>query len=199
MLQNYKIPYNAKDIDIKVLNDFYKEIFEEKEYDRFGIGVEPNDIVLDAGANIGIFTNYAISKGAKSIHSIECESYNYECLVENTRNSIVNTIEGFVSGTNNHLDNFYDLGKILNIMNVEKINFAKIDIEGYEYDFILNAKDEELCRVDKWAIEVHFIFNNEIAQKILQVMDKFSKNNYRGYYSRIHHNTNLAMLYFTNN
>ena len=199
MLQNYKLPHNVKDIDIKILNDFYREIFEDKEYDRFGIGVEPNDIVLDAGANIGIFTNYAISKGAKSILSIECQPYNYECLIENTNNPSVKHLEGFVSGTDTNLDNHYDLSKILNAMNVEKINFAKIDIEGCEYDFILNANDEELRRVDKWAIEVHFIFRPEIAQKILEVMDKFSKNNYRGYYSRIHQNTNLAMLYFTTN
>lgn len=197
MLQNYKIPNNISEIELKTLNDFYREIFEEKEYDRFGIRVEPNDIVLDAGANIGIFTNYAISNGAKSIFSIECEPRNYECLIDNTNNPIVNHLEGFVSGKDTHLDNHYNLGKILNLMNVDRINFAKIDIEGYEYDFILNATDEELCKVDKWAIEVHFIFNQHLAQKILEIMDKFSKNNYCGYYTRIHLNTNLAMLYFT--
>jgi len=199
MLENYKLPTGTTEDDLKVLNCFYNEIFHENEYDRFGISVEEGDIVLDAGANIGMFTNYAVSKGAESVLSIECESYNYECLLENTHHekTKVKHLHGFVSGQNSDLDNYYNLNKILNIMNVDKIHFAKIDIEGYEYDFILNASDEDIRRVNKWAIEVHYIFNHECAMNLLNIMDKFSKNNYSGYYTRIHLNTNLAMLYFT--
>ncbi len=195
-IYQYKLPPNPSELDIHVLSSFHKEIFQDKEYDRYGISVEPNDIVLDAGANIGIFTNYALSKGACKVLSIECDDINFQCLTENTDNDRVDCLKGFVSGTDVRDSNSYDLSAILKIFNVDRINFAKIDIESYEYEFLLNASDNDIQRVDKWAIEVHYVFNAEIAQNILRILDKFSKNNYSGYYSRIHLNTNLGMLYF---
>ena len=194
-INQYKLP-NPSEEDMHVLSSFHTEIFQELEYDRYGVSVEPNDIVLDAGANIGIFTNYAISKGAGKILSIECDDTNFECLIENTKNDKVKHLKGFVSGIDTKDSKSYDLSNILKIFNVDRINFAKIDIEGYEYDFLLNASDDDIQCVDKWAIEVHYVFNAEIAQNILRILDKFSKNSYSGYYTRIHLNTNLGMLYF---
>lgn len=195
-LHTYHLPKNTSDEELYVYSCFYKEIFNDNEYDRYGISVEENDIVLDAGANVGLFTNYALSKNAGRILSIECDKTKYDCMVKNTHNTKVQQLNGFVSGNEMNDSQSYSLSDIIKIFNVESIDFAKIDIEGYEYDFILNASDEDISRVNKWAIEVHYVFDAECAQRVLNILDKFSKNNYLGYYTRIHLNTNLAMLYF---
>lgn len=193
-LNEYHLPPDAT--DITWWNNIYNEIFFDKEYDRYGIGVEPNDIVLDAGANIGMFTNYALSKYASKILSIECDEETYGYLVKNIKNDRVQHLKGYVSGNDTENLDSYNISKILKTFGVDKIDFAKIDIEGYEYDFLLNASDDEINCIDKWAIEVHYVFDQKCAQDILNILDKFSRNNYLGYYSRIHLNTNLAMLYF---
>ena len=195
-VNEYHLPPNTTDMDFHVYSCFYNEIFLDKEYDRYGICVEPNDTVLDAGANIGIFTNYALSRYAGKILSIECDDVNYECLTQNTIDDRVKHLKGYVSGNDTENLDSYNLSKILKTFGVDKIDFAKIDIEGYEYDFLLNASDDEINCVDKWAIEVHYIFDQKCAQNVLNILDKFSRNNYLGYYSRIHLNTNLGMLYF---
>jgi len=40
-------------------------LWSEGSYEQFGLKVEKSDVVVDAGANIGIFSLYAASKGAK--------------------------------------------------------------------------------------------------------------------------------------
>jgi FkbM family methyltransferase len=47
------------------LNRYTKYLQEEGYYEQFGIKVEVNDIVVDAGANMGLFSAYAASKGAQ--------------------------------------------------------------------------------------------------------------------------------------
>src|SRR5215831_16307791 len=41
------------------------EIFVEKLYFQGGVSISPGDIVLDVGANIGIFTLFAAKQGAE--------------------------------------------------------------------------------------------------------------------------------------
>ena len=47
--------------------NFYKEIYKENEYNRFGVRIEKNDVVIDCGANIGIFSQYALDMGASKV------------------------------------------------------------------------------------------------------------------------------------
>ena len=59
---HFKFP----DGNLEMSQNFYREIYEEKEYDRYGIRIEEGDIVVDCGANIGIFSQYALDLGALS-------------------------------------------------------------------------------------------------------------------------------------
>lgn len=57
----------------KIETDFiYKEIFTNNCYLKNGITIEPGDIVFDVGANIGLFSLYAISKCP------DCQVYSFE-------------------------------------------------------------------------------------------------------------------------
>lgn len=189
---NYKIPDN---IDPKLFECFYNEIFYEYEYDRFGISVEPGDVVLDAGANIGLFTDYALIRGAQKIISIEADVEIYNTLRQNINSKKVLFECGLVSDKVD--DGYYNLEKIFKYFSLSTIDFAKIDIEGYEYDFILNSNTNFLNKIKKMAIEVH-LFSNEHLHLTLNLIEKLSINGFKVYYSKTHPNTNLGLIYAQN-
>ena len=75
-MNTHKI-YSAPESDPNTEN-FIREIYEENEYNRFGIKIEPGDIVLDCGINVGIFTDYALDMGAQKVYSYEANEETFE-------------------------------------------------------------------------------------------------------------------------
>ncbi len=57
-------------------------------YDSAGHGVRPGDVVLDCGANVGLFTMEAVRRGAALVVAIEPASDNVECLRRNAAHEI---------------------------------------------------------------------------------------------------------------
>ena len=168
-----------------------KEIWEDNEYTRYGIDIIPGDIVLDCGANVGIFTKYALNKGAKHVYSFECDPSNYECLILNIQEPNVGLIKGYIS--DRFEENHFNFQTIFDIFNLDEIDFAKIDIEYWEYPLLLNMPIDILTRINQYVIEVHNIYDN--AYKILQILEKFNQNGYVINFEQIHKNTNLGMIY----
>lgn len=71
-LKTYRnIANNFKVHDIDWLNSISNEIFDQKEYHYKEISVQPDDIVVDLGGNIGLFAAYALSKGASKVYTVE--------------------------------------------------------------------------------------------------------------------------------
>ena len=52
-------------------------------YDRDKVTVKPGDVVLDCGANVGVFTRTALRRGARLVVSIEPAPATVECLRRN--------------------------------------------------------------------------------------------------------------------
>ncbi|MCC7174537.1 MAG: FkbM family methyltransferase [Bryobacterales bacterium] len=52
-------------------------------YDSAGVSVQPDDVVLDCGANIGLYTLSALARGAALVIAIEPALDNVECLRRN--------------------------------------------------------------------------------------------------------------------
>ena len=52
-------------------------------YDSGEVAVKPGDVVLDCGANVGVFTRTALNRGAKLVVSIEPAPATVECLRRN--------------------------------------------------------------------------------------------------------------------
>jgi hypothetical protein len=82
--QKYNVNPNGKSISIKNMNFerdvgaySFLEVFASKQYDKYGITVEKNDIVVDIGGNVGAFINYALLNECKKIYV--CEP-NQNCL-----------------------------------------------------------------------------------------------------------------------
>jgi FkbM family methyltransferase len=54
------------------------------DYERLGCKINPGDVVVDIGANVGMFTRWAKYRGASRIISFEPMSLTYSCLVDNS-------------------------------------------------------------------------------------------------------------------
>lgn len=88
------------------------EIWLYRKYDRFGCNPRPNDIVVDLGANIGVFSSYAATVGkARKVYAYEAHPGNYARLVHNAEatntilaSDIVSTRNQAVWSTNGTVD-----------------------------------------------------------------------------------------------
>jgi len=193
-MRNFICPIGQEDLT----NSFQREIYTEGEYNRFEIKIESGDVVLDCGANVGIFAQYALDLGASKIYSYECDEPHFNCLIQNITSSDFTPTLGFVG------HNYYNLSKILNQHSLSKIDFAKIDIEGAEWDMFINMDNEDLKKVNKWAIEFHTgYFNLELTAEnklnklwdFLKILEKFSINGFNVYFEHIHKGWDIVMLY----
>jgi len=59
------------------------------DYERYGCYIKPNDVVLDIGANIGVFSHRAEIRGASKVIAFEPMSLTFECLSKNKGNKTV--------------------------------------------------------------------------------------------------------------
>ena len=190
--------YKCVPLHEEMTSNFQREIFVENEYNQFGVKIEEGDIVLDCGANVGIFTDYALELGASKIYSYECDDEIWKHFNENINNKRVIGTLGYIG------DKHYNLTKIFNQHNLDKIDFAKIDIEGHEWDLFKNMDINYLNKVNKWAIEFHtFKYNKNISLedkfktiwKFLDIIELFNKNGYNTYYEHKHKEWDIVMLY----
>jgi FkbM family methyltransferase len=139
-------------------------------YGSGAYAVRPGDIVLDCGAHIGVFTRYALNAGAAKVVSIEPSPVNLECLRRNLAPEIASgrvivypkgvwseqtTLSFRVSATNSGTDAIVrdqaqpgditipvtTIDKILAELNLIRVDFIKMDIEGAERHAVAGARD----------------------------------------------------------
>jgi autotransporter strand-loop-strand O-heptosyltransferase len=82
-LTRNSIGFKFGDKQFSDAESIFYEIFRNKTYNFGKCRINENDIVLDLGANIGIFTRYARACRAKKIYSFEPIRENYDLLVKN--------------------------------------------------------------------------------------------------------------------
>lgn len=78
--------------------------------------------------------------------------------VEHGHNNQYNLHDGFF-----HV-NTWDYKTLLSKMNISKVNFFKIDIEGAEYDVFKSMSDEDITNIDGFMVEIHWNDNGKIYQ-----------------------------------
>ena len=161
-------------------------IFCRQEYGK----IKPGSVVIDVGANIGIFSLYAARSGAKRIYAFEPNRESFEVLVQNIKaNDLENIIIPFnvavgsndgekvlipkysspynktVSNTINE-DN-YDVVETISLptfidkRNISKIDFLKMDCEGAEYPIIYSMTSTNFRIIKTFRLESHFSHEKE--------------------------------------
>ena len=186
-------PCYYPDSELKIRNPYdyiYAENFLYKNkytctYETDKCHIEENDIVVDVGANIGIFVNRALYRGAKEVIAFEPSKYAFTCLLENTKYENVNLFkvgigdyenigilktpgnifrmgEASLLSTEKFTNNFFEetikietLDSYFKIGILINVDFLKIDCEGFEYNVIKGISDNNLNKIKKITIEIH--------------------------------------------
>ena len=147
--------------------------------------------VVDVGANVGDTAIYFALKGAKHVYAFEPYPYSYNIAKMNIK---LNRLEekitllnegcgksGFVTIKDDYENTgstdlkSFKKGKKIRIESLDEIvkrfnlkhAALKVDCEGCEYDFILNASDEALHAFDQIIMEYHYGYRN-LVKKLRQ-------------------------------
>jgi FkbM family methyltransferase len=179
--------------------DIFNEIVIEDEYIIKKI-LKKGDVILDIGANIGIFSLQASSmiKNLR-IYAFEPFKENFKVLKENVKLNKFNNIfpqmlaisdhNGkeflFISFDNTGAHSIYNTGymnrtivkteTLTNALKRTKANFLKIDCEGAEYKILLSTSKKVIRNVDRIILEQH------ITTKTLK---KYPKDSIMNYFKR---------------
>lgn len=186
-----------KIIDVKkyyFIYDLIHEIYVKNEYFKF-FDIKENDNVLDAGANIGLFTVLAGKKlnNTGKLIAVEPDDNNYDMLLENIKINNLSNVETYKKGlwskeTNlefligkrpgehSLLDNdqfsgdkivieCVSIDSLLETFQLSHFDFIKMDIEGAEIEVVLNSKSIIKDKRTKWVIEALHLVDGSPAFK----------------------------------
>ena len=174
-----------------------------EEYSKPEFNINKNDIVIDVGAHIGLFTLYASQFCTEGkIYSFEPMKENYELLSENIKLNNLKQVETFnlaVSNSNQKIKlyinddesghsmfsesthtitvNSISLKKFFDQNNIQHCNFLKLDCEGSEYEIIKYLPISYLQKIDKMVIEYHMADSN--PELLVELKKNLSKNNFK--------------------
>lgn len=181
------------------------ENFNQNLYCPKNFKIKKEDLIIDIGANMGIFSFYAAKKAKKGkIFSFEPISRNFRIFKKNIKFNKFKNINAFklgVSGKNckrkifinqtKSMNSFFEvspdivkevkincvsLEDIFSDNKIQKCNFLKIDCEGAEYEILFEAPKKVLDRIDKISMEYH-ILDSKRNDKAL--IDFFKKNGFK--------------------
>lgn len=164
----------------------YKSNLYQKELNSYGPGVEKNDIFVDIGANIGMSSICAEICGASKIYSVEPDP---ECFKSLNMNKGYNwkTFNHAISSYNGYIDidiwpqNVHKtkvpcvpLDDFVQSLDVDYIDYMKVDIEGWEESVFNVTKKSTFDRIRKFFIEYHGGDNDSINKFV----DIFKRNDF---------------------
>jgi FkbM family methyltransferase len=146
----------------------------EQELDIYGTSgvqpVRPGDVVLDCGANIGVFTRKVLDRGAGKVIAIEPAPENLECFRRNFKKEIAagkvvvyptgvwdkdDVLEMNIDPTNTAADSFVihregshklrlpltTIDKLVAELALPRVDYIKMDIEGAEPNALMGARE----------------------------------------------------------
>lgn len=178
--------------NIPTEEEIVRDVFLNKEYERKGLTLTPDDVVLDLGCNIGCFSLSIFNK-VKKVIAFEPEQVNATFTQLNIENNNATNIifkNKAVIGGKEKTKDFY-LGKVPYyysflvknkrkkvIVECDNINDViakykptkmKIDIEGSEFDVLINCKDFSSVK------EIIFEYNFDMNKDLKNNFENFDK------------------------
>ncbi|KQC11660.1 MAG: hypothetical protein APR54_10615 [Candidatus Cloacimonas sp. SDB] len=201
--------YWPEDSACEPLKWMYREVFcppimNFHSYETKDVKIVPGDTVIDAGACEGFFSRYALERGA-SVIAIEPVPSLAQALKKTFHNEMIENriqILPFALGSKSgiaHLkytsDSLFEASisdegdeietTTIDDISIEKtIDFIKMDVEGYEIEAVLGAKNTIQSQKPRLAIAVyHEYANASIISNILKQCRPDYKIHYRGIYA----------------
>jgi FkbM family methyltransferase len=130
-------------------------------------GIQPGDVFLDLGANIGLSSINAELKGASKIYCLEPDPGVYEALQLNQGENwqlfpiAISNHEGQIEVAKwpnwwvTDLRSCVTLDLFLESNNIDRVDYIKVDIEGFEKIAFNNTKQETWDKIQKLFFEYH--------------------------------------------
>ena len=198
----------------------FTSVWLDEEYSKPKFEIETDDVVLDIGAHIGLFTLFASQFCTNGkIYCFEPIKENFELLQENIKmNNLENVIifNVAVSDQTTPIEIFLNedfsghsmyvpslqpiyvesttIEKIFNDNHINNFDFVKIDCEGAEYPIIDSIPDSYYKKIKKMIIEYHFLDSKpELLQNLIK---KLEKNTFATYKEFLH--SGMGFLYALN-
>lgn len=162
-----------------ILEVWYSQVYAPDGFYR----PAPGDCVIDAGANVGLFTIWVARQNPSCrVHALEPFPENFDCLRANLDSAKVRStyahqialggrpgVRTMVAGGARSLDHrlaesdgdggtrvpVIDLSGLFELAETDRVAFLKVDIEGAEYEAFQAADAGLLSRIDRLAIEYH--------------------------------------------
>jgi FkbM family methyltransferase len=193
---DYWVPTASKDAIIYDLGEQKRNIY--------GTRIHPGDIVLDAGANVGVFTRKALSDGASKIIAIEPAPENLECLRRNFAHEIADgrvvlypkgiwdrddVLKFAIDPNDSAKDTFVrtidnpnfiqvpvtTVDKLVAELQLPKVDFIKMDIEGAEQKAVVGSKNTIARFHPRMALCIYHVQSDE------RIVPKLVADAYSGY------------------
>lgn len=169
------------------VSQMYDEFFVRKDYDWW-YKVQPDDVVVDIGACVGMFTAHALDLGAKRVYAVEPNKDLMKCVIENTQEAVTSwpqrviPVEYAIGSDPSHTnfvfytDDFKTMSfkQFINRYDIYHIDYLKLDCEGGEYD-VLSEENLEWVRnnVKHISVECHLRASSDGPEKFIEFRDKF--------------------------
>jgi FkbM family methyltransferase len=179
----------------------------EQELTIYGKGpqaVQKGDVVLDGGANIGVFVRFSLNAGASKVVAIEPAPENIECLRRNFKSEIEagrvvvypkgiwdkdDTLTLRVDPTNSAADSVVlktegqtksvqvpltTIDKMAAELNLERVDYIKLDIEGAEPNALRGGE----ATIKKYKPRLSISAYHEATHPVLvpEIVNSFQKD-----------------------
>jgi len=186
--------------DEKIMVQIYDEIFNDEIYKTF-FDIKDGDVIVDFGANIGLFTLYALENAnVEKIYMVEPLLMNYDYMIRNviynrkedlhklifvkagiSKNGFTTIEEGDIGsklGLGTEITKTFSFMKFIEFYKIDKIDILKIDIEGSEIKMFNDETFEWIFNhgVNRLMGEMHPIKKN--GEVISNIFKRFLKNGY---------------------
>jgi FkbM family methyltransferase len=176
-------------LSIDILNAnglrIHNEIFIQNIYENGKVSISKGDVVLDIGANIGVFSLYATHKGASKVFSFEPDVKNYNYLDKNILQNNLDKIvkihnyglantsgkrylkianipgghqmlrDGENISSNDEVITTKTFSDFINENKLKHIDYVKMDCEGAEGEILRSFEKPHFAMINKFAIEFH--------------------------------------------
>lgn len=168
--------FDTADLSMNEVARAHHNFFVDKKYDWW-YEVLPDDVVVDIGAGVGMFSAKALDAGAKRVYMIEPNKRLLKTAIKNVGEYFMDTekprvvpINAAIGKTDIDLSNVYESSvykedadepklmsfpELIDKYNIKHIDFLKIDAEGAELNFLKEHCSYISNHVRHAAINVH--------------------------------------------